>query len=64
VNFVLTDMNGKTLIDGSQTGLTAYNVTSSPYATMVAQQDADKRAALDIAERIRLDLAAYFRQRR
>ena len=64
VNFTLTDINGKTLTDGSQTGLTAYNVTSSPYATMVAQQDADKRAALDIAERIRLDLAAYFRQRR
>ena len=64
VNFVLTDMNGKTLTDGSQTGLTAYNVTSSPYATMAAQQDADKRAAEDIAERIRLDLAAYFRRPR
>lgn len=64
VNFTLTDSNGKTLTDGSQTGLTAYNVTSSPYATMVAQQDADKRAAQDIAERIRLDLAAYFQQRR
>ena len=63
-NFVLTDMNGKTLTEGSQTSLTAYNVTSSPYATMAAQQDADKRAALDIAERIRLDLAAYFRRRR
>ncbi len=64
VNFVLTDLNGKTLTEGSQTGLTAYNVTSSPYATMAAQQDADKRAAEDIAERIRLDLAAYFRRRR
>src|SRR3569833_2917418 len=64
VNFVLTDLNGKTVTEGTQTGLTAYNVTSSPYATLAAQQDADKRAAQDIAERIRLDLAAFFRQRR
>jgi len=63
-SFVLTDMNGATITEGSQTGLTAYNVTSSPYATLAAQQDADKRAAQDIAERIRLDLAAFFRQRR
>jgi LPS-assembly lipoprotein len=62
-SFVLTDMDGKTLTEGSQTGLTAYNVTASPYATLAAQQDADKRAAQDIAERIRLDLAAYFRHR-
>jgi LPS-assembly lipoprotein len=63
-SFVLTDMDGKTLTEGSQTGLTAYNVTSSPYATLAAQQDADKRTAQDIADRIRLDLAAFFRQKR
>lgn len=63
-NFVLTDLNGKTVTEGSQTSLTAYNVTSSPYATLVSQQDADKRAAQDIAQRIRLDLAAFFRQQR
>jgi LPS-assembly lipoprotein len=62
--FVLTDMNGAKVTDGTQTGLTAYNVTSSPYATLAAQQDADRRVAQDIAERIRLDLAAFFRQRR
>ena len=63
-SFVLTDMNGATITEGSQTGLTAYNVTSSPYATLAAQQDSDKRTAQDIAERIRLDLAAFFRQQR
>jgi LPS-assembly lipoprotein len=63
-SFVLTDMSGATVTEGTQSGLTAYNVTSSPYATLAAQQDADKRAAQDIAERIRLDLAAFFRQRR
>jgi len=62
-SFVLTDMNGATVTEGTQTGLTAYNVTSSPYATQVAQQDADKRAAEDIAERIRLDLNVFFAKR-
>ena len=51
---------------GSQTGLSAYNVVpSSPYATygtLVAQQDSDKRAAQDMAERIRFDLGVWFRQ--
>jgi LPS-assembly lipoprotein len=63
-NFVLTDMQGATVTEGSQTGLTAYNVTSSPYATLAAQQDADKRAVQGLADRIRLDLAAFFRQRK
>ena len=63
-SFVLTDSNGAKVTEGTQTGLTAYNVTSSPYATLTAQQDADRRVAQDIAERIRLDLAAFFRQRR
>ena len=63
-SFVLTDIKGATVTEGSQTGLTAYNVTSSPYATLAAQQDSDKRTAQDIAERIRLDLAAFFRQQR
>jgi len=52
----------KTLTKGTETGLTAYNVLSSPYATLVVQQDADKRAAEDIADRIRVDLAVYFAQ--
>jgi len=63
-SFVLADLDGKIVTQGSQTGLTAYNVTSSPYSTLAAQQDADKRAAQDLAEHIRLDLAAFFRQQR
>jgi LPS-assembly lipoprotein len=62
--FTLTDMNGKTVTAGSQSILTAYNVATSQYATLSAQQDDDKRTAQDIAERIRLDLAAFFRQRK
>lgn len=63
VSYELTDKATNTVINrGVETGLSAYNVVSSPYATLVAQQDADKRAAEDIAYRIRTDLAVYFAQ--
>ncbi len=48
---------------GVETGLTSYNVLSSPYATLAVQQDADRRAAEDIADRIRIDLAVWFAQK-
>lgn len=65
VNYTLTDeATGNAVKQGVQTGLAAYDVVSSPYATMIAQQDADRRAAQDIADRIRIDLAVYFDQHR
>jgi LPS-assembly lipoprotein len=64
VHYVLTDAAGKVLTQGDQTDLSAYNVAASPYATVVAAQDSSRRAAQDIAERIHLDLGAYFRRRR
>ena len=60
--FTLSDAQGTTLYQGQQSELTAYNVVQSPYATLAAQQDASKRAAQDLAERIRLQLAVWFRQ--
>ncbi|GAA0551917.1 LPS-assembly lipoprotein [Rhizomicrobium palustre] len=51
---------GNPVTKGVETGLTAYNVLSSPYATLANQQDADRRAAEDIADRIRINLAVYF----
>lgn len=59
--FVLTDAQGTELYHGEQSELTAYNVVQSPYATLAAQQDSSKRAAQDLAERIRLQLAVWFR---
>lgn len=46
---------------GEESTLSAYNVTTS-YATLIAAQDAQSRAAEDIAYRIRLDLGVYFAQ--
>ena len=53
---------GAVVTKGTETGLTSYNVLSSPYATLSVQQDADRRAAEDIADRIRVDIAVHFAQ--
>ena len=63
VTYVLTDAKGAEITHGTQTDLSSYNVVTSPYATLVGQQDADKRAVQQIAERIRLDLGVFFRHR-
>jgi LPS-assembly lipoprotein len=42
--------------------ITSYNVVSSPYATVTAEKDAQDRAARDIAETIRTELAVFLRQ--
>ena len=62
--YTLSDVRGNVLTSGIQTELSAYNVVQSPYATLVAEQDASKRAAQDVAERIHLDLGVWFRQHR
>ncbi|HEY0267574.1 MAG TPA: LPS assembly lipoprotein LptE [Rhizomicrobium sp.] len=62
--YTLTDAAGTVLTSGTQTEMSAYNVVQSPYATLAAEQDANKRAAQDMAERIRLDLGVWFRQRK
>jgi LPS-assembly lipoprotein len=62
VHYELTDRFGKLVTSGDESGLTAYNVVESPYATLIAQRDADTRAAYDIAYRIRTDLAVFFQK--
>jgi hypothetical protein len=39
-------------------------VVQSPYATLAAEQDSGKRAVQDMAERIRLELAVWFRRQK
>ena len=56
------DARGNVLTTGTQSEMSAYNVVVSPYATLVAEQDASKRAAQEVAERIHLDLGVWFRQ--
>lgn len=60
VEYTLTNPKGEIITKGRESGLSAYNVVDSPYATLTAQQDSDTRAAQDIAYRIRTDLAVFF----
>jgi len=62
IHYELTDRNGKLVTTGEESGISAYNVVASPYATLIAQRDADTRAAYDIAYRIRTDLAVFFQE--
>lgn len=65
VEYELADAKtGAVLTKGTEIGLASYNVLSSPYATLVAQQDADKQSVDDIADRIRVALAVYFSQKK
>jgi len=62
--FVLSDAGGKEVYRGTQSELSSYNVVQSPYATLAAEQDSGKRAVQDMAERIRLELAVWFRRQK
>ena len=62
--FVLSDAGGKEIYRGTQSELSSYNVVQSPYATLAAEQDSGKRAVQDMAERIRLELAIWFRRQK
>ncbi len=60
-DYALVDaVNGKAVTHGEVSSLAAYNVVASPYATLVAQHDAQRRGADELAERIRLDLGVFF----
>lgn len=58
--YVLTDDKGTEITRGTQTSLASYNVSNLPYSTLAVQQDSDRRAADDIADRIRIDLGVFF----
>jgi LPS-assembly lipoprotein len=59
--YQLSDIRtGAEVTNGSETSVEGYDVVASPYATLVAQQDAQEYAARDIADRIRVDLGVYF----
>ena len=59
--YELSDIHtNKVLRSGTEQFLSGFDVVSSPYATLVAQQDAQRRGAQDVADRIRIQLSAYF----
>jgi LPS-assembly lipoprotein len=63
-HYELIPRDGTTAVKaGDVTALSAYNVAAAPflYARVTAERDAKNRAANDIAERIRTQIAVYLR---
>ena len=60
-SYDLTDRKtGKTIKAGSESTIAPYDVVASPYATEVAEHNAQKSGAHDLASRIQVELAVYF----
>jgi LPS-assembly lipoprotein len=65
LNVKYTLENAKTgaqITSGTESSLSAFDVVSSPYSTLVAQQSAQKTASQDVASRLQIYLAIYFNQ--
>ncbi len=61
VSYSLVDVeSGQTLTAGVMPVNVSYNAAADPYAGIVAQQDGQRRAAAEAAQRIRIELASYF----
>ena len=61
VNYTLTDIsNGQILDQGQFTDTVTYDSSKSPFTGVISQQDAQKRAATSISQKIQTQLALYF----
>ncbi len=62
--FALRDRENQKVLYGSEVRRVAsYNVRRAPFATLTAKQDAERRAAKEIADDIRTLLALHFQRR-
>lgn len=52
--------DGQVLYRSAVRRVASYNVVRAPYATLVAEQDAERRAAKELAREIRTRLAVHF----
>jgi LPS-assembly lipoprotein len=62
--YELTDTKGKVVKQGIENTLDAYDVVTSPYATLAAEHDAQRRGARDLAYRIQVELAVFLAHRK
>jgi len=62
--YALTEIaSGRTVLRGNRPIHVTYDTTDQPYAGIVAQQDAQVRAAHEAAERIKTDVLTWFATR-
>ena len=60
-SFTLTRIaDGAVLYDSAIRRVVSYNIRSDPFATLIAEQDAERRAAREVARQIRTILSLYF----
>lgn len=60
-NYSLIEIaTGKVVTKGAVSINVTYDVLAQPYASLSAQQDGERRAAEQAAERVRVELASYF----
>ena len=62
-HYELRDATDHVVESGKARAIAAYNVVSSQFATLAAENDAQMRASREVAETIRLRLAAGFNRR-
>lgn len=63
-SFTLTRRSdGVVLYNSAVRRVVSYNIRSDPYATLITEQDAERRAALEVARQIRTILSLYFANR-
>jgi LPS-assembly lipoprotein len=52
--------DGAVVFDSAVRRVVSYNVRSDPFATLITEQDAERRAAKEVARQIRTQLSLYF----
>lgn len=52
--------SGNVIHEGESRSIASYNVVDSQFATLIAQRDAEERAATELSEDIKLRLAIFF----
>jgi LPS-assembly lipoprotein len=55
--------DGAVLYDSAVRRVVSYNIRSDPFATLITEQDAERRAAREVARQIRTILSLYFANR-
>ena len=62
VDYAVVDSSGESVITGQVTGQASYDLSSSPYASLASEQDAEERAARMAADRLTAHLVRAFSQ--
>ena len=60
-NYTLTNRTTGEKYTNSRFAVTGYGIVPSQYASLVGQEDAIRKAAIDVAEQIELDLVLYLK---